>query len=49
LLIDLYSQDYKIYFEKLDFAVGAIDDLNEEELDKLTSLSEIGCRIHIRR
>ena len=41
MLIDLYSQNYKIYFEKLHFNVEAIEDLNEEELDKLTKLATV--------
>lgn len=41
LLIDLYSSDYKKYFEELWFDETEIEKLNKEQLDKLTKLAAI--------
>lgn len=41
LLIDLYSCAYKKYFEELWFDEAEIDELNKEQLDRLTKLAAI--------
>ncbi|KEF36877.1 hypothetical protein M670_03959 [Schinkia azotoformans MEV2011] len=41
LLIDLYSLDHEQYFEELSFDEVAIDQLNGEELEKLTKIAAV--------
>lgn len=41
LLIDLYSPDYERYFEELWFDKNKINQLNNEELEKLTKIAAI--------
>ena len=41
LLIDLYSKNYKKYFEELYFNESEIDKLTQEERDRLTKLAAV--------
>lgn len=41
LLIDLYSCEYKKYFEELYFDEKQIDSLNKEEIEKLTKIAAV--------
>lgn len=41
LLIDLHSSNYEVYFLELDFDEAKIDDLNEEEVERLTKIAAV--------